>query len=538
MRKFFNLLVLLFVIFLTSLGFAQLCNTDVDCTPRGPGFECNTNNQCEWQPPIGIPAPDFGIEETHYMYQLGDGEDCTTNPEKCYDFGNGLEPYKDAGNGPYTHYVDNSGDCDDGSDGTVDNPRCEIPRNLEAGSVVEVHGGHLDHPVFLRGVNKNYMPIISIPLRFAGSHLILEYLDIDGGNINLHENQAQDFIAIRYSELHNHTRHAILMDGSRDIVIYNNYIHHYGDWQLPYESDIHGAEIASADRVWMVDNHISYMQGDGIQTYGGNPRYLYIGRNEINNNRENAIDIKVGENIIISENSMHDYIRSTGAVRLNDEGILDNIWVIYNDIYKNMYGINTYGTTFPAYIIGNKIHDFDGPAIRGGGAGPIVNNVIYNVERGIEEENSQIINNIISQVSNFHIENNVDLRNNLLWQNGNPVTIHGTASCIDCIEADPLFIDPDNNNFKLSESSPAIDTGIESDVYAEFESLYRIDIRVDFDGNPRPQGTGWDIGAFEADETVSCVSTEQLLEYIDQWNQGSVSMPYLINRIATWKTGC
>lgn len=58
-----------------------------------------------WEPPVGIPDPRnneyFGgfdpIEGSHYMYE-----------GQTYDYGNGPEPYNDAGNGPYTHYIDNT----------------------------------------------------------------------------------------------------------------------------------------------------------------------------------------------------------------------------------------------------------------------------------------------------------------------------------------------------------------------------------------------------------------------------------------------
>ena len=43
-----------------------------------------------WTPPIGIPALEFGIEETHYMYK-----------DKKFNFGSKSMPYKDSGNGPY-----------------------------------------------------------------------------------------------------------------------------------------------------------------------------------------------------------------------------------------------------------------------------------------------------------------------------------------------------------------------------------------------------------------------------------------------------
>jgi hypothetical protein len=51
---------------------------------------------------------------------------------------------------------------------------------------------------------------------------------------------------------------------------------------------------------------------------------------------------------------------------------------------------------------------------------------------------------------------------------------------------DPLFVNPTSDDFHLREGSPAIDSGI---ALAE--------VTNDFDGNARPQGEGYDIGAFE-----------------------------------------
>ncbi|HLE11018.1 MAG: hypothetical protein A2504_10435 [Bdellovibrionales bacterium RIFOXYD12_FULL_39_22] len=85
-----------------------------------------------WAAPICIPVPDFGINETVEMYRL-----------QKYDFGGTLADYRDAGNGPYSHYVDNSAsNCLDGSEksfGSQDLPRCSIPVVLEAGSVTVTH---------------------------------------------------------------------------------------------------------------------------------------------------------------------------------------------------------------------------------------------------------------------------------------------------------------------------------------------------------------------------------------------------------------
>ncbi len=49
-----------------------------------------------------------------------------------------------------------------------------------------------------------------------------------------------------------------------------------------------------------------------------------------------------------------------------------------------------------------------------------------------------------------------------------------------------MFANPSKADFHLREGSPVIDNGSAVDAPTD-----------DFDGNPRPQGAGYDIGAFE-----------------------------------------
>ncbi len=50
----------------------------------------------------------------------------------------------------------------------------------------------------------------------------------------------------------------------------------------------------------------------------------------------------------------------------------------------------------------------------------------------------------------------------------------------------PFFANPSEADFHLRENSPAIDSGSSIDAPSD-----------DFDENSRPQGTGYDLGAFE-----------------------------------------
>ncbi|MCD4697955.1 MAG: T9SS type A sorting domain-containing protein, partial [Bacteroidales bacterium] len=61
-----------------------------------------------------------------------------------------------------------------------------------------------------------------------------------------------------------------------------------------------------------------------------------------------------------------------------------------------------------------------------------------------------------------------------------------TSQDLNSIAEDPLFVNLSENDFHLTENSPCIDAG---------DSINAPDF--DFDGNPRPQGAGYDIGAYE-----------------------------------------
>jgi hypothetical protein len=509
--KFFNLFILLIILAVPSFGICQA-----------------------YTPPIGIPAPDFGIEVSHLMYA-----------DSLFDFGSGPEAYKDAGSGPYTHYIDKthpSATNTDNTFGTPDKPRLTIPKNLPAGSVVEVHNGPynysesihgstylpIDHangtankPIFIRG------PSNSNKFEFGGSknvllryvyYVIMENVLFNGPSLKIY--QPTNHFTIRHSEITGESSsgiyiwtwktHFTMGELKENIVIYDNLIHDNGPYPATEETGIFGIMIDDATKnCWILDNKIYNNGDDGIQIIdrywidyiGPNADRIYIGRNEMHHDGENAIDIKGATNIIVSQNKIYGYARimtsSWGdAIRVNDEGDQDNIWIMYNDISDSHWGIAPYNCLFPPYIIGNIIYDCDEALTTG--SRDVVNNIIYNCDEGIGGGDN-IVNNIVVKVSGDPISGKVKtVKNNLFWQNGKSET------CTDCIEADPLFADTANYDFTIQPGSPAIDAGVAHSCYDTYYNLYGIDIKCDFNGNVRPAGGKWDIGAYEYVENTDC----------------------------------
>jgi hypothetical protein len=564
---------LLFISFLTiALAVPALaCSTDTDCTERGPGFECNASNQCEWKPPVGIPKPEFGIEETYRMYD----DPANRNPALTYT--------QNEEGGYYTHYIDstdpNATNTTSNPYGSPSKPRRSIPMDLPEGSVVEVHNsttanqadecnitgvGTAEHPIFVRGVGMPRVPVwLGSGYRGRSKYIIIEGISAYAGGVNARIGTDvfdTSYISIRdcdfSSGLDGSGRFSVSGGSSANnvfhIVAYNNIIHDNGHWDIndPFFDDCPGGSNCDRDNggigvgstklsyVWIVDNEMYHNEFDGIQVGGAlaayGPHYVYVGRNTAHHNKQSGFWIKTAYDVIFSENVAYGHRVSSSAPGPGMGFQYDpkRVWFLFNHVYDNAAGIicgsGNLGGREEFYFIGNVIHDVTSGFNLNGLNPPepamLVGNTIYNTEKGIANgyysSKLDIVNNIIAN-STYQIYfepgyntpslstmsyNLLEGPINILW--GNTYTSlsefqNATGKGADCIEGDPQFIDAENNDFHLQSTSPAIDSGIESDVYQRFYDLYGIDIRKDIEGRTRPQGTGWDRGALESSGTTS-----------------------------------
>lgn len=187
-------------------------------------------------------------------------------------------------------------------------------------------------------------------------------------------------------------------------------------------------------------------------------------------------------------------------------GALEDIWIYNNIIYlTSKSGAEQYrGIDCSIHESGYIDHKWTDIYI--------INNSIYSgsdqhivriVPSTVNMNNLVIANNIIAGTTYYQIyfqnmlpsdmPGKVTLTNNLYYRYGgtahnkwesteNPTGGWGSNSVL----ADPKFIDLSASNLHLQSNSPAINQG--SSVYTTSS---------DFDGNSRPQGSGYDIGAYE-----------------------------------------
>lgn len=502
-----------------------------------------TANFKAWQPPIGIPEPEFGIFETYRMYD----DSANRNPELLYQ--------ESPSGGYYTHYIDNTDAAATNTDnpyGTASKPRTTLPNPLPPGSIVEIHGGPYTYvnggdklniqadgtsgwPVFIRGSTDK--PHFERNISLIGKYLVFEGFYLGNAGIRVRVptgypyTEPIEHIAIRDCDIAGNglsTGSGGIATGAgitNHIVIYANHIHHYGDYAYDGENDRHGVNPGlNSYHVWVLDNHIHHNGGDGFQAGHGaaySETHLYVGRNAIHDNGEETIDLKEVTDVVVSENALFSQHilndSSGGTLTVTHYGPTlgtKRAWFLYNEMFDADGSAN--GVTSGAediYFIGNVIHEIENCALGGWSHGNVyfLGNTVHNVGYGIDDSGYEtaaatIANNLFGTITaedRYHIRltysaylNNSVVSHNLI--EGQAKVNTGVESYT---EGFPYFVAPDAPDFQLLPCSPAIDAGTSSGVVAEvfdrFEELYGIDIRKDIEGRYRPQGAAWDIGAYE-----------------------------------------
>nr|AHN98034.1 hypothetical protein [uncultured bacterium lac193] len=477
--------------------------------------------------------------------------------------------------GTANYFVDNTHSAATDTDnvsGTATRPRRTVPTSLPAGAVVEIRGGpyllssqvtwtgggSAAAPVFIRGIGSPVMTTTGTTgeIVVAGQYFVIDGITFD--KLIVQMASGLHHFALRRSTVRNYSpssnSSAVNVQGT-DIVVYANEVHNNGDPTGAVEIDIHGVKLGVGDeRVWVVDNHIHHNGGDAIQVGSATSaepwaRFVYIGRNTMHHDRENAVDIKQSRDVIITENDMYGYsprASSSGeAVIVHNNP--DRVWVINNRAHDSARGIVSTGA-IGFYVIGNlvtNIHEAgfsttslsDGHGIMARATTQIVavNNTLWSVDGGFSQDGNapaDCVNNIIGAVSagGHHLgwgsttSGSASLiRNNLLqgtvnilWAGSRYTSLSSfetsTGKGQGSVNASPQFVS--STDWRLLAGSPAIDAGYATSigtphpVFALFEATYpgAGAITRDISGRLRSVlGAQWELGAYDQNSSSTTV---------------------------------
>ncbi len=514
-----------------------------------------------WTPPLGIPAPGFGIVED---------APATPNP-----WTTGVAGF---------YYVDATaaGATDTSNpNGYPAKPRKTIPLSLPAGAVVEVHGqytqshispnvimanGTQASPVFVRGLPGAH-PTFIHPVHIHGTYFVVENIDIvlaDAGEEAFKILSPTNNGVLRHSDLKgNSTGGGISVAYNStfggtvsNVVLWDNDVHDNGDVNSTFDQDSHAITVGSrVSYLFIVDNILRDSSGDGVQVNAGSKaeqaalHHVFLGRNDVHGTRQAGLFTKQATHVVFSQNRIHDIVDTSWSPSkcLGYQYAPEDVWFLYNEVWNATFGIyagsdSGQGNGLNIYIVGNVIHGIHhiapfspdtgwgnaGIMLAGGTNRTIVNNTIYDVDAGIQSPSSTgnmyMTNNIISNVTEplgHHIfvedggtADNSTMHHNLLdgsvrirWGTSTDYDLAGFQAAFPtqgagCFNADPLFADPVNADFHLQPASVAIDSGFSDPVYGTYQTLYGIDLVEDLSGSPRPQGTAYDMGAYEGAGTI------------------------------------
>ncbi len=294
-----------------------------------------------------------------------------------------------------------------------------------------------------------------------------------------------------------------------------------------------GIRMDNSHDILISGNHTTYTASSGIGVWGSYD--VTVDGNEIESANQGGADenltVSGSHDVQITDNHVHDGMNSTTG----GEGIVvkngsHDVQVHGNRVHdqpKLAFGVD--GASKGAYDIeleGNTAYNAAAGFVILPGQGGTVhdvkldNNVAYaNAGPGFDipgaDQADQSLKQSITIVNNTSHDNatgvairatgvkDIVVRNNILSRNGTQTEVvegaaadttvdhnlfdGGGAAGEGAIQGDAAFVNPDAGDFHIGKDSAAVDDGSASNAPNR-----------DKDGNARPQGAGYDIGAYEA----------------------------------------
>jgi len=243
-------------------------------------------------------------------------------------------------------------------------------------------------------------------------------------------------------------------------------------------------------------NPPSYVDADGIRFFGAGhtirKNYIHDISYGVPENIDphidcfqtwNSADHPVGHDIVFEQNVCRNLQVNASGDQLGKGFMLDGAsnLVIRNNLLQALNGIlvgsgsnlTIVNNTFASALSNPPIYGPGGVSLTQAPNTTIKNNIFYNfAARGI---------NVADSAS----QQGLAAGYNLIYRSDGQSPL-GSPYPHDLWQINPMFVNPAGGDFHLRSSSPAIDAGITL-----------ANVTDDFAGNPRPQGAGYDIGAYE-----------------------------------------
>lgn len=367
-----------------------------------------------------------------------------------------------------TYYVATNGN--DSNPGTIAQPFRAIGRGISAlsgGDTLRIRGGTYNErlsvefgttfpsgspgsPTIIEGYESE-KPVIQMTSRASGgavdignaSWLVLRKLVIDAG----------------YTIVGNDAEDTPLNAGGSNNLFEDLELRHSINYGF-----IDGGTDNRYNRLWVHDLDCIEWTHTGCQTNNAAGGYLQGTRVIVENSVFENID---GVGMTIRHGSVKSTVRNNisrynQAAGFGASGVNDVYVDLFNNIiYENRGGgINLFASVQTARIYNNTIYNNSGEGINNGSCGT----------------NAPVT---------------LDARNNILYGNGGGAICGPIAAQSNNLTANPLFINSSAGDFHLQSTSLARDAGT---------SLP--EVAYDFEGNVRPHGGSYDIGAYEYKDSV------------------------------------